>query len=122
VSEAGHGAVDEGRVLLGGGFGTDAKAGHDAGAEVLEDDIGALDQALGNLEIAGRLEVEGDAALSPLIEGIGGVLPAGSARRVDVNDVGALVGEHDARERSGDVLAEVDDANTGEWACHVIPA
>src|SRR5439155_20720304 len=34
-----------------------------------------------------------------------------SHRRIDVNHVGALVGQHDRRERPGDVLAEVDDSD-----------
>ena len=118
MREAGHRAVDQRRVLLRRRLGADAEAVHDAGPEVLDHHVGAVDQALRDLEVAGRLEVEGDASLAALEEGVGRMLPARAARRVDVDDVGALVGEHDAGQRAGDVLAEIDNADTGEWTCH----
>src|SRR3990170_7634045 len=44
--------------------------------------------------------------------------PARPARRVDVNDVGPLIGEHDRGQGPGDVLPEVDHAQAGERARH----
>src|SRR3989304_5681648 len=44
--------------------------------------------------------------------------PAGPARRVDVDDVGPLIGEHDRGQGPGDVLPEVDPAQAGEPARH----
>ena len=54
----------------------------------------AVDQAPGDREVGGVLEVEDDAALAALEDGVGVRAPARAAGRVDADDVGALVGEH----------------------------
>ena len=78
----------------------------------------ALSTSRRRLLASGRLEVERDASLAAPQEGVGVRLPTRSHRRIDVNHVGALVGQHDRRERPGDVLAEVDDSDPIHRARH----
>jgi hypothetical protein len=65
---------------------------HYTGPEVLDQYVGPLDQLRSSRTVGLRLEVKRDTSLAPIEERVGGVLPARAARRVDMNDVRALVG------------------------------
>ena len=120
-AKAGDRAVDQALVCRRHRFCAEAEAVHDAGAEVLDEHVGLADEATGDLEVVRLLEVEDDAALAALEDGVGLVAPARSAGRVDADDLGALVGEHHRRQRPGEVLPEVEHADTIENSCHHCP-
>jgi hypothetical protein len=69
------------------------------------------DQVACERTIIGAFEVQHDAALAALQYGIGRMPPPGPARRVDADDLGALVGQQQCRQRSDEILAETDDAD-----------
>ena len=49
-------------------------------------------------------------------------MPPGISRRpLDLDDVGAHIGQHHRRVRAGDVLREIDDADAVQWGCHRYP-
>ena len=100
-----------------------------AGAEVLDEDVGPVDEREQHVLVGRVLEVEGDRLLvavgrqevrrlAPSLladEGrspAAGVVPA--ARRLDLDDPGALVGEHHRRVRPGEGAGEVDDEDVRE--------
>ena len=47
--------------------------------------------------------------LAAVQDGVGGVVPVRTARRIDPDHFGTLVGQHHRHGRAGDVLPEVDD-------------
>jgi len=73
---------------------------------------------LGGLLARGRFEIERNSPLAALQNGVGVRLPERSRRRIDVNHVGALVGQHCCRQWPGDVLAEIDDSDPMQRARH----
>jgi hypothetical protein len=99
-------------------FPAKAEARHHAGPEVLDEHVGARREAVGDVEVAGVGEVEGDAPLAPVEERVGGACRRLAARRVDVDDVGALVGEHDRHQRPRHVVPEVDDPDAFQRTGH----
>jgi hypothetical protein len=100
-------------------FGTEAEALHDGGAEVFDDDIRASDQLMCGRPVRGRGEVQLQAVLAALQHGIRGVLPARSARRIDVDDFRAMIGEHARHQWARHVLAEVHHAQAVQDSAHV---
>ncbi len=92
---------------------------HDPRPEILDHHIGRGDQVARDRKIIGAFEVQHNAALAALQYGIGGMPPAGPTRRVDANDLGVLVGQQQCRQRSGEILAEIDDADAVERAGHL---
>ena len=54
LAPAGHAAVDEARVAREADVGAEAEPLHHAGAETLDEHVGALDQAQGGLDAARR--------------------------------------------------------------------
>ena len=88
-----------------------AQARHDTGAELLEQDVMALDQLTHNLQRLGLLEVQGQAALVAIEVGVAGrgatimgrqhtqqVHPRG---RFDTQHLGAHVRQHQGGKRAG---------------------
>ena len=74
---------------------------------------------------AGSREVDGDRALAGvLLAEVGALGPLAelpgdvALGRLDLDDVGAEVGEHAAGERAGEDTAEVEDLHAVEWVCH----
>jgi len=100
---------------------------HHARPEVLHEHVGALDEPPRDGATLGPLEVEGEAALvavreqeedaHAVLEEVGArpvALPQPAAGRLDLDDVGAEVGEElDARWPEQE-LGEGDDADAGE--------
>ena len=92
--------------------------GH-AEPEVLQHDVGALDEAPEHVESVARLEVEEDRALPAVHVGVIAVhLPAVAgaflARVVDLHDVGAELGQRAPGRRAREDLGEVDHAHALE--------
>ncbi|MNN21727.1 hypothetical protein D3C81_1350590 [compost metagenome] len=128
VAEAAHGAVDQARIRFAQRFVSQSEPLHHAGAEVLDDDVGTIDQLAHNADALGRLQVHGNRTLVAIdaLE-IAAVVAqrvvfterAGEARAVaghgfDLDDVGAVVGQDLRAERAGEHLREVDDAQAGQ--------
>src|SRR5439155_17292494 len=61
-------------------------------------------------------QIQRYATFTALEKRIGICLPRGTIRRIDMYYVGALIRKHDAGERSSNVLAEVDHAQTVQCA------
>ena len=134
----GEGGHDEARVDGAEGGVVEPERGHDAGREVVEDDVGDGDQPLVEGDAAWVAEVDGDAefaAVEPVegarVVGRGGAAVAAeradgrlppahrdarlSVRRADFDHFGAEVGQHHAEQRAGPDVAVVDDADVVEW-------
>ena len=92
--------------------------------EVLDHGIGGREQPLQHLEVMVALEVEGDAALVPAVglpEHLDVVDPpapqvVAAIRVLDLDHVGAEVGEHVRDHVAGDEPGQVDDANAAQRA------
>lgn len=93
-----------------------AEAIRDAGPEALDTDVRSADQPLRDAAVVLPLQVEHDAALAPLEDGVRRVPPARAARRVDAHHVCAQVAEQHRRRRLGQIVAQVDDPEAGELA------
>ena len=102
LTEAGERAVDDARVEGADGLVVGAQPLHDARPEALHDDVGVRGQLPEDRLALGGLHVEGHAALVAVDEGEGGpplrlgVAGLAVAGRLDLEDVGAHVGEHHA--------------------------
>ena len=126
-SVAGDGAANEPRSrLLEPGVG-EAPFVQRSQPEIIDEDVGFLDQP-GKDFLPGRVgHVERQGALVAVdAEKIGG-LGADERRapmprivavvgRLDLDDVGAHVAQHHGAERTGEDTGEIDDADSGEWA------
>ena len=117
VTEAGDRQHDEARVARHQRLDAEAKPVEHAGAEVLDEHVGPVDEGEQHVAVFGGLEVEGDRLLvavgrqevrrlaPPLVADEGRPPAAGvvaAARRLDLDDAGALVGEHHRRVRPGE--------------------
>jgi hypothetical protein len=89
---------------------------HDPRAEVLDQHVGPDREAAGDVEVGRIGQVERDTPLTAVVEGVGRLVRPRRAGPVDVDDVGALVGEHHGDERPGHVMTEVDDPDALEWS------
>ena len=108
LAEAGNAGIDEARIDLGERLVVDPEPLLHVGAEILHHDIGLLHHALEGGEPFGRLQVERHAALVAMqVLEVGALArPAHrlfqSGRRLDLDDIGAPVGElaHAGRSRA----------------------
>ena len=122
LPEAGNGAVDDARIDdLDGGV-AEAEAGHYAGSKVFHDDIGLGGQLQENIPGLVLLEVEGQAALVA-VDGqevgafradkgrppVAGIVAA--ARQFNLEDVGAIVAQHQGTERAGQGPGQIQHAH-----------
>ena len=116
-----HAGVDLAQVLV-----AQPPAVHPVAGEVVGHHVAARDQLLGQLDAARVAEVEGDRALAgvAVVEHAVGVEAARLGRldpdgpdvvqpgaRLDLDHVGAVVGQHPGRRRPGDQPAEVGHAD-----------
>ena len=86
--------------------------------EVFDHDVGGGREAARGGEVARPLQVQDRPALAPVEERVRDTGHARAAGRVDVDDVGTLVGEQHGRQRPGHVLAEVDDPQACQRTRH----
>ena len=102
-----------------------------AGPEVLDDDVGALDEIEEEVAARGLAQIERDGFLVAGVHrpeevmavefGLSpGAQRVGRSRRLDLDDLGAHVAEQPARERPGDQRADLDDADAVQRAGGVI--
>ena len=108
----------------------EALAVHDAGAEVLDEDVGVAHQAADELDAARLADVDADAALVAVealevgaadvrrqAAGAVGVADrVAAAGLLDLDHVGAHVAEQGRAPRPGGLVRHVDDADAGERA------
>src|SRR6185312_14819530 len=91
------------------------------GAEILDHDICARGEAADHRAAFGPFQIDREAALVAVEggekPGAEAAEPAGTValgRRLDLDDIGAELGEHQPRGRPHDRVAELQDANAGE--------
>jgi hypothetical protein len=113
---AGDRAGDDARVDRSQRLVVDAEAFADAVAVVVEDDIGDADEIEEGFAPLRVLEVDGEAALAPVVadeaQSVGAERVA--VGRLDLDAIGAPVGEDAGGEGAGDEGAEVEDADARE--------
>ena len=130
IAEAAHGGIDQAGVELGQALVGQTQALHRAGAEILHQHIGLLDQAADD-GLAGRgLEVDGNALLvavdALVVTAEVTCLVVGKVRRraaghvapgrLHLDHLGALVGKQHGAEGSGQHLRQVDHPQSGQRA------
>jgi hypothetical protein len=94
-TEGGHGAVDQARIEGAQGGRVHAEALGHAGAHVLDEHVGRLDQTLQHLAPRRLLEIDGDRALAAIPAVEAGELAEGVAlQRLHLDDARSQVGEH----------------------------
>jgi hypothetical protein len=125
VSEARDRAVDHSGVLGRDGIVAEAELLHGAGFEVLDDHVGGAGELGGAGDALGIAQVAHHRALAAvdarevgaLPDGVDGGPPLSGAvalGALDLDDVGAEVGEDHGRVRPGEHAGEVCDADPGE--------
>ncbi len=129
VAESGDGEDDQLRVALLQLGDPEAEPLEDAGAEVLHQDVGPVDQAQQDLAVGLVLEVEGDGLLVAVggqeVRRLPGVGPAHERRSpaagvvavpgcLDLDHPGTEVAEHHGGVRTGQGAGEVDDEHAVE--------
>ena len=123
--KARDGAVDEAGIVLRQSLIAQAQPVERAGPKVLGDRVGRGDQLAQHLAPAIRLQVDGDPALVAVHHHEGRGLAADRGRRqlagvvtvrraLDLDHVGAHVGEHKAANRPSHDVAELDNAHPGK--------
>lgn len=121
LTPAGHPAVDQRRVAGQAGVGADTEPLGDAGAQPLDEDVGALGEVEHDLRAPRGLEVDGHRALVAVGDVVGRVdAQTGAGRAIDAHHVGAEVGEHHRRVRAGADACQFHDPHPGErtvWCC-----
>ncbi len=108
LAEAGNAGIDDARIDLGERLVVDAEPLLHVGPEILDHDVGLLDHALEGGEAFGRLQIERHAALVAMqvLKVAALARPAhrlfDAGRRLDLDDIGAPVGElaHAGRARA----------------------
>ena len=128
-AEARDGGIDDPRRAAPGRRLADPQPLRHAGAEILHQHVGALDQGEQRFEAGGVLEVDGDGTLVAVVVEEGGseaprpgrdaagVVAAGRGV-LHLDDVGTLVGQHHGGRRPGDHAGKIDDANAVQRAGH----
>jgi hypothetical protein len=118
LAVAGHPGQDDARVHRRHPVVAEVPPLQRPGPEVLDDDVGALDQAQEQLLSGGGAQVERDEAFPPgvhrppqlvTVDGAPAPRPqrVGPVRGLDLDDVGAEVGEQPSGERPGDDRAQL---------------
>ena len=106
--------VDETRIVAVQRVVIELQPSHDAGAEVLDDDVGNEREAPCNGMSGLILEIEADRALVAVLVG-GAVLVAGIAgTALDVHDIGAQIRQRARAKRSGENVGKVEHFQPGE--------
>jgi hypothetical protein len=116
--EAGQRARDEGRALLPDHVEVEPEPGQRSRPEVFDHHVRGGGEAARGGEVARPPQVQDRPALAPVEERVRDTGHARAAGRVDVDDVGALVGEQHGCQRPGHVLAEVDNPEACQRTRH----
>src|SRR6266478_9831712 len=124
LAEPGDAAIDYSRVDLLHRFVIDAEAMLYGRAKVLDDNVGLLRELEKNRFALLGLQVERQAALvavqvleiEPLASRTGHITPR-LARRLDLDDVGAPIGELANRSRPGAGMTQIENGVTGQRQC-----
>ena len=123
VAVTGQPGINEARVELFEARIIDAEASRHRGPEILDQHIGALDHAVQDRQPLLLLQIEGNGALTAigpekeasLTRQAGGELAEHVAlRRLDLDDVGAEIGEQGAAIGTGEVAAEIEHRDAAE--------
>src|SRR5262249_30565285 len=97
-----------------------------AGHEILDEDVGVADQALQQILTAGMREVQRHRSLAARVD-LPPQLPAvaqpraeriAAARVLDLDDIGAVIGEDGGQHAAGNEPRAVDDSQALEGAAH----
>ncbi len=121
LRETGQRAVDQPRIDRPHRLCAQAQTVHHPGTEVLDHDIGGLDQPPRGREPLVGLQIEDDAALVAVQERVGHPVIDRSTGRVDMNHVSTLISEHHRGQWPRDVVPEVDYPKASERTAHVSP-
>ncbi|MGY4460118.1 hypothetical protein ACVWYI_004078 [Bradyrhizobium sp. LB13.1] len=125
TAEARQRAIDQRREFFVQRLVSEAEALHRAGRKVLDQHVGVRDQPSQHRFAAVGLEVQHDAALVAVHHQEGGRLIADLRRHrmagvvairrfLDLDDVGAHVGQHQGAGRPGHDMGEIDDLEAGK--------
>src|SRR5208282_460657 len=126
LSEAGAERGDDPRIDLGEPLIAEAHALHHAGAKIVHDDIGPAHEVVNDRLAVLLAQIEGDRSLVAVeaaenriveavrIVGDRGTRKIARAGALDLDDVGAVIGQHLGGARSEHHLGEVDDAHAGQ--------
>src|SRR4029453_2028112 len=124
LAEARDRAQDDARVHLLQAFVVDAQPELHVGAVVLDHDVGLLDQLLEDGEAVGFLEIERDRLLVAMqvlevwsVARPAHVHVAGAGRHLDLDAVGAPIGEVAHRRRTGAYARQVEHGEAGKRSC-----
>ena len=119
LAEAGHRQIENARLALRYGLVAETEPVEHAGTVALQQHVGTGDQAPQHLLARIRLQIERDRPLAEVgrdrIGGVAAVAPAqrprpvALSRRLDLDDVGAVLGQQHAAVGSGHPLAQIDD-------------
>ena len=112
-SEPGHAAVDEARVPLEAGIGSETEALHHTRAEAFEEPVGAVDQIEHQRNSVRVLQIHPDAAPSSREEIAGGVRSEGvGARTHHADHLGAHVRKHHGAVGAGPDACDLDQLDS----------
>ena len=135
LAEGGYGEEHEVVAVGGERLPAPSPGGGIPGREVFHDDVGLGGEGadalraggIGHVEDAGALvgvevEKEAGALVVRLVAGEGTEAAEGVALgRLDLEHVGAVVGEQLGRVGTGDLTGEIEDADSSERSCHGMP-
>ena len=132
AAEAGQRAIDQRRMLFPEILITEPQTFHDARREILDQHVGGLQQAAHHAGAAGLFEIDRHAALVAVHhQERRGLVPdlrrdhvaavVAVRRLLDLDDVGAHVGEHERAGRPRHHVGEIDDFQTGQRTHWVLP-
>ncbi|MNE26038.1 hypothetical protein D3C80_1193880 [compost metagenome] len=115
LTPAGDAAIDQAWIARGADLRSQAQPLHHAGAEALDQSVGALDQGQDPVAVLARFQIDrhgGPAAMqdraADLLEYGGG----GAAAASQAQDLGPHVGQHHAGEGDGPQAVDLDDAQS----------
>src|SRR6185437_12022052 len=124
LAEAGDGHIEEARLARRHLLVVETQPLDHARPEAFEEHVGALEQPPHDVLAGLALEIDGDAALAEIADDrVGrvaavahpeGARPVAVADALDLDHVGAMLGEQHGAIGPGDALAEVDDLQSGE--------
>ena len=128
LAEAGDRAVDDARLPRARLRVADAELVDGADAQVLEHDVGAIEQPEEDRLALGMLQIERDALLVAIqVDEVGRLVaverrPPGArdlaVERLDLDDLRAVVAEHRRRERAGERVGQIEDDEIAERRGH----